>query len=494
MDSGLPLRGLRVLELVGDLGGSAGRLLADLGADVVRVTDPSAPQRQPMAEVSTWLREMTHANKRGVTLAAGDADDEATLVALIAEADIVLDGRAGQTGHPGTGAMAGAPSGPVVVTIRPFDPAGPLADLPATEHLLSALAGLVAHTGAEEEPVLPPVGLAEGLIGAHEARAALHGLLTLVETGRAPTVDVIAVDVLAAAVARAAEQESVGMESTDTPATIGDILREGTGVQWEPAETFPDLARRPVAVPGPVATVDGVPIGWRHGAPRGGEHQAEVVGEWLSDAVAAEGRTPWSRRATTSTQPITPPSIDRDQVDPATLRARSGVADLWRRPGVPVRRIDPPLGYPGDVIEVLIDVLVSAVALSDRPESDIRVRSVDVVRSHLGGHLAAESQIPGIAEAEGNLAVGEAPSGVFPCAHGRFCVVSIRDDADWAALCRAVGRPELADHPTLGTTPGRLANRAAAAGVLTQWLLRRDPEEAIASLQAHGVPAGLVAG
>lgn len=498
MDAGLPLTGLRVLELAGDLGGSAGRLLADLGADVVRVEDPTAPQRQPMAEISVWGRELQNANKRGVALVPGEPGDDATRSALVAAADVVIDGRARYAEHPGLTAMAGASSGPVIVTMRPFDPAGPLAALPATEHLLGALGGLVAHPGAEEEPVLPPVGLAEGLIGVHVARAVLQGLLTQRETGSAPPVDVIGVGVLAACVAEAAARGAAEATANDVPgdmpATIGDVLRDGSGVQWEPAEAFPDLARRPVAVPGPVATVNGVSIGWRHGAPRGGEHRAEVVGEWLTDAATDEGRTPWSRRAITGTRPLTPPSIDRDEVTPARLRARSGVADLWRRPDAPVLSGDQSLGYPGDVVEVLIDVLVAAVALADRPESDIHLRSVDLVRSHLGGHLAAESQVPGIAEAEGNLAVGEAPSGVFPCAQGRFCVVSIRDDADWAALCRAVGRPELADHPTLGTTAGRLANRAAAAGVLTQWLLRRDPEAAIGTLQQHGVPAGLVAG
>ncbi|MFE9975268.1 CaiB/BaiF CoA transferase family protein [Streptomyces hirsutus] len=179
------------------------------------------------------------------------------------------------------------------------------------------------------------------------------------------------------------------------------------------------------------------------------------------------------------------------------VRASCGVSALWAYPDVEYGSADGSTVYPDHVASQVAAVSVLA-GLIARLESGrgclIELAQSDVALTHLGGHLAAESLQPGSVGPEGNIALAEAPSGVFPCAgDDEWCVVSVRDDDDWARLCRVVGRPELADHPLLGNVAGRLRNRAAAAGVLTQWLIRRDREESIAALQQAGVPAGLMA-
>jgi crotonobetainyl-CoA:carnitine CoA-transferase CaiB-like acyl-CoA transferase len=179
------------------------------------------------------------------------------------------------------------------------------------------------------------------------------------------------------------------------------------------------------------------------------------------------------------------------------VRASCGVSALWAYPDLENGSADGSTVYPDHVASHVAAVSVLA-ALIARITTDrgcaIELAQSDVALTHLGGHLAAESLQPGSVGPEGNIALEEAPSGVFPCAgDDEWCVVSVRDDDDWARLCRVVGRPELGDHPVLGNAAGRIRNRAAAAGVLTQWLIRRDRKESIAALQAAGVPAALMA-
>lgn len=179
------------------------------------------------------------------------------------------------------------------------------------------------------------------------------------------------------------------------------------------------------------------------------------------------------------------------------VRASCGVSALWAYPDVENGSADGSTVYPDHVASHVAAVSVLA-ALIARITTDrgcaIELAQSDVALTHLGGHLAAESLQRGSVGREGNIALQEAPSGVFPCAgDDEWCVVSVRDDDDWSRLCGVVGRPELANHPVLGSAAGRLRNRAAAAGVLTQWLIRRDREESIADLQLAGVPAGLMA-
>ena len=94
-----PLAHLRVLDLTDLRGALAGRLLADLGADVLKIEPPGGdPGRlhPPFAgEVAAPDRSLPflyrNANKRGVVLDLHDADGAARFAALCTEADILLE-------------------------------------------------------------------------------------------------------------------------------------------------------------------------------------------------------------------------------------------------------------------------------------------------------------------------------------------------------------------------------------------------------------------
>jgi crotonobetainyl-CoA:carnitine CoA-transferase CaiB-like acyl-CoA transferase len=110
------------------------------------------------------------------------------------------------------------------------------------------------------------------------------------------------------------------------------------------------------------------------------------------------------------------------------------------------------------------------------------------------GHMAAQIaalDLTAQGQTLGGPAGHDAPWGVFACAgQDEWCAVTARGDADWAALCAAIGRADLAADPALATAEGRAAQRARIDQALEAWLTQRTPLEAMTKLQARGVPAG----
>jgi len=111
----------------------------------------------------------------------------------------------------------------------------------------------------------------------------------------------------------------------------------------------------------------------------------------------------------------------------------------------------------------------------------VEISQAEVMLSHLATEIAGTALgLPGIEQAP------DAPWGVFPAAgEDEWCVVTVRDDADWRALCGVTGEPETAG----ATRAERLADEAAIEAHLAQWLAGRDPQGAAQTLQAAGVPA-----
>src|SRR4051812_18706751 len=67
------------------------------------------------------------------------------------------------------------------------------------------------------------------------------------------------------------------------------------------------------------------------------------------------------------------------------------------------------------------------------------------------------------------------------------------NDRQWAQLCRAMGRPELADDERYATIPARVARREDVNGLVTAWAgAQPDRDTALARLEAERVPAAPV--
>jgi len=86
-----------------------------------------------------------------------------------------------------------------------------------------------------------------------------------------------------------------------------------------------------------------------------------------------------------------------------------------------------------------------------------------------------------------------APQGSYRCAgEDAWCVLSVRDDEEWQALCDVLRQPELANDPRFATEAGRRANHDAIDEIIGKWTATLPKIEAMERLQAAGVPAGAV--
>jgi len=194
----------RVLDLTDERGQLAGRILADLGADVVRIEPPegsdarragprlaSGPESERSLAFAAYDR-----NKRSARLDFGAESDRARFLALAAGADFVLDsGPPSLLDDAGLGFERLRAANPLLVHVRvsPFGNDGPAACWPASDLTLSALGGPMSVQGdADRAPLRISVPQAWRHAGAEAAVAALVGHARMRTTGEAVFVDVAA--------------------------------------------------------------------------------------------------------------------------------------------------------------------------------------------------------------------------------------------------------------------------------------------------------------
>ena len=86
-----------------------------------------------------------------------------------------------------------------------------------------------------------------------------------------------------------------------------------------------------------------------------------------------------------------------------------------------------------------------------------------------------------------------APHGVYPAVgDDRWLAIAVFDDEQWQGLVAALGHPAWADDPRFASQEDRFANQDVLDKHLSDWTAVRDPGEATALLQSHGVAAGTV--
>jgi crotonobetainyl-CoA:carnitine CoA-transferase CaiB-like acyl-CoA transferase len=185
-----PLNGCRIADLSGAMGAYCTKLLADLGADVIKVEPPQGdPMRrqEPLVgargcEPESAVFASYHANKRGVTLDISRPESLPILEALASGCDVVVITPTSR--HPVAGFdraarnLAWAPPGAIVACITPFGLDGPLADMRVTPFLSFAIGGGMHWVGKEDGPPLGAPGqVAWDEAGLHAALGVLAALL-----------------------------------------------------------------------------------------------------------------------------------------------------------------------------------------------------------------------------------------------------------------------------------------------------------------------------
>jgi benzylsuccinate CoA-transferase BbsF subunit len=91
---------------------------------------------------------------------------------------------------------------------------------------------------------------------------------------------------------------------------------------------------------------------------------------------------------------------------------------------------------------------------------------------------------------QGNRDLVEAPQGVFRCAgEDEWVALACWSDAQWHALARAIGRPDLEHDERLQTAAGRKQNEDLLETTIAGWTVMRSPDAVVEVLQASGVPS-----
>jgi crotonobetainyl-CoA:carnitine CoA-transferase CaiB-like acyl-CoA transferase len=93
----------------------------------------------------------------------------------------------------------------------------------------------------------------------------------------------------------------------------------------------------------------------------------------------------------------------------------------------------------------------------------------------------------------GNRHPHMAPHDVYRCAGAdRWLAIEVTTDAEWRALCDAIGRPELALDPRFATAAARLEREDEIDAIVESWTRQQSPTDAMHQLQAAGIAAGPV--
>ncbi|MDP6102089.1 MAG: CoA transferase [Dehalococcoidia bacterium] len=201
-----PLSGLRVLELADEKGQWCGKLMADLGADVIKIEPPGG---EATRGVGPFLDDLPHrerslsfwhynTSKRGITLDLETEDGRQLFRQMAAKADIILE-----TFNPGYMASLDLAYDDlkelnprlIVCSLTPFGQTGPWKDYLGTDLLHLAAGGQMGCCGYDEDdvPNAPPIAGGGGQawhMGSHYAYMAIMAALVYrTTTGKGQYID-----------------------------------------------------------------------------------------------------------------------------------------------------------------------------------------------------------------------------------------------------------------------------------------------------------------
>ena len=178
-----PLDGVRVLDLSRLVAGNiVSHLLADFGADVIKVEAPGRGddlRAWKVNGVSSYWKVYAR-NKKSITLDYRQARGRDLLLRLVRDARILIENFVpGKLENMGLGPQVLLKANPrlTIVRVSGWGQTGPFADKPGFGTLVEAMSGFAAMNGfPDRPPLLPPLALADMVCGIYGASAAMIAL------------------------------------------------------------------------------------------------------------------------------------------------------------------------------------------------------------------------------------------------------------------------------------------------------------------------------
>ena len=204
MGSGAVLRDVRILDLTGPDAQLCGRIVAELGAEVILVEPPEGVSTRRLAPFRDGRYGDTEASlvfaalnsgKRSVIIARDRAHDEIRALAQTCDA-VVISRESTWCGEVDVAQLRD--SGMSVVVLTPFGDTGPYADFKAPEIVTTALGGLLYFSGdVDKPPCTPPESLGQYFASTWGALAVVSAVWARRQRGFAARYDVTTQEALA---------------------------------------------------------------------------------------------------------------------------------------------------------------------------------------------------------------------------------------------------------------------------------------------------------
>jgi crotonobetainyl-CoA:carnitine CoA-transferase CaiB-like acyl-CoA transferase len=179
----LPLTGIRVLDLSTFMAAPlAGSLLADFGADVVKVEPAGGDPYRVYSAAYTAVNQ----RKQAATLDLREREECAALLSLTAEADVLIDNlRTSSLDRLGLGDEVLATAFPQLVrcSVSAYGRTGPFADLPGFDPVMQARSGMMLAQGGTGDPVASVAPVHDVATAALAALGILAALFARARTG-----------------------------------------------------------------------------------------------------------------------------------------------------------------------------------------------------------------------------------------------------------------------------------------------------------------------
>ena len=227
-----PLAGLKVVELARILAGPwAGQLLADLGADVVKVEAPEGddtrrwgpPFIDHHGETSAAYFHSCNRGKSSVVIDFRTEAGKAALLRLLDDADVLIENfKVGGLAKYGLDYASLKESHPRLIycSITGFGQDGPYANRAGYDYIIQGMSGLMSVTGEPDgQPQKVGVAVTDILTGLYASNAILAAVHQRHTTGRGQQIDLALLDV---AVATTANQALNYLATGTSPQRLGN--------------------------------------------------------------------------------------------------------------------------------------------------------------------------------------------------------------------------------------------------------------------------------
>lgn len=217
MNANPPLKGIRVIELARILAGPwAGQVLADMGADVIKVENPEGGDDTrtwgpPFVEsnegdnLSAAYYHATNRGKRSILVDFRTSEGQETIRRLVKTADVVIENfKRGGLDKYGLDYQSLKAINPKIIycSITGFGQNGPYADFAGYDYIVQGMSGFMSITGEPDgQPMKAGVAIADVFTGVYSVTAIQAALIHALKTGEGQFIDMALFDVQSAVLA-----------------------------------------------------------------------------------------------------------------------------------------------------------------------------------------------------------------------------------------------------------------------------------------------------